>query len=161
MSKSPCKYHYLRQWLTREGYSQDSEPRDVILECIRSRSGMSMTVYDRGERIFTVNGCGFDRLGTAAAIFLETLFQPELSALAERILTRESQEKHGRALVNPLLERRKDFYGMRFKDEKLPEVSLAGACGLESMQAIAQAIGLRLEQSESKVGALLIFKKAR
>jgi hypothetical protein len=42
---------------------------------------------------------------------------------------------------------------------QLPEVSLEGATGFESMVPIAQAIGLKVHQSESKAGTLIIIEK--
>ena len=129
---------YLRRWLTGEGYSADCPSRPVILECIPSRSGMSMSVYDRGERIFTVNGCGFDRIGTALGEFLEACFQPELIA----------------APWHPA--RRPKFH----PEHKAPvHVYLDGATGFESMAEIAQAIGLKVYRSESKAGTLIIIEK--
>lgn len=138
-AKSPCKFLYLRHWLTGEGYSPDWPPRPVVLECIPSRSGVSMTVYDRGERIFTVNGGGFDRIGTALGDFLEACFQPELRELDYAI---ELGSLPGfRAYAS--------------------HVSIDGGTGFESMAALAQSIGLSVTRSESKAGTLIIIQKAR
>lgn len=131
-------FSYLRHWITGEGYGPDTPSRPVILECIPSRSGMSMAVYDRGKRIFTVNGCGFDRVGTALGEFLEACSQPELrGAWSSALVKMGAYSGHG-------------------NDDT---VYLDGASGFESMSAIAQAIGLKVHQSESKAGTLLIIEK--
>lgn len=156
-------FSHLRVWLTGEGYG--AEPGMVILECVPSRSGMSMTVYDRGERLYSINGYGFDRIGTALGIFLESQFQPELFNLSKRILRRESQERKLTVPVNVILETRDQFSGLHFPSEIdanwNPDytVSLDGACGFESMIEVADAIGLKVHQSESKAGALIIIQK--
>lgn len=129
---------YLRHWITGEGYGPDCPARPVILECIRSRSGMSMGVYDRGERIFTVNGCGFDRIGTALGDFLETCFQPELFA----------------APSHPA--RKVKFHPQHIAPVR---VSLEGATGVNSIIEVANAIGLSVSLSESKAGTLIIISK--
>lgn len=155
-------FTYLRHWLTGEGYGQGFEPRPVILECIPSRSGMSLQVYDRGERLFSINGCGFDRLGSALAEFLERLFQAELEALAlSRLDINTRPEKPFGWMDIP------GFYGTRFNfhGQKLGFgnglVALEGSAGFEPMAQIAESIGLRVHRSESKSGTLIIIEKAR
>jgi len=160
-------FSYLHHWVMGWPGEDASrhEPRAVILECIPSRSGMSLTVYDRGERIYAINGCGFDRLGCALAEFLEACFQPELNNLARRVLTGEWQDKHC-FLTNPLLPKRAALSGFHTKENNdLPGVfdhakgSLRGAVGFSSMVKIAQSIGLKVHQSESKAGTLIIIEK--
>lgn len=152
-------FSFLRDWLN------EPDPRPIILECIPSRSGLSMGVYDRGERIFAVQGCGFDRLGCALAEFLELLFQPELFNLSKRILRRESQERKPTVPVNVILETRGQFSGLHFPSEIdanwNPDytVSLDGACGIESMIRVAEAIGLSVHLSETKAGTLIIIQR--
>lgn len=158
-------FSHLRHWITGEGYPKDCPSPPVILECVPSRSGLSMTVYDRGERIFMVQGCGFDRIGAALGEFLERLFQPELFDLSRRILRRESQERKLIVPVNVILEERNQFTGLHFPSEVdaswEPDyiVSLDGATGFESMQSIASAINLKVTRSESKAGTLIIIEK--
>lgn len=137
MSQSPCKYFYLRHWLTGGSFDPERFRRPVILECIPSRSSMSMGVYDRGERIFTVNGCGFDRIGAALGEFLEACFQPELDSAWCSALVRHGAH---RAASDPF-------------------VHLDGASGFESMAQIADAIGLKVCRTESKAGTLIIIQK--
>ena len=142
-------FSHLRRWITGEGYPADCPSRPVILECIPSRSGASMTVYDRGERIFTVNGCGFDRHGVALAIFLESQFRPELlSAARQRFCTMPVQE--WRRVGN--------FPGFEYNPVK-DRFSLTGEAGLTSMSEIASIIHLKVTRSESKAGTLLIIEK--
>ena len=131
-------FSYLRHWITGEGYGPDTPSRPVILECIPSRSGMSMGVYDRGERIFTVNGYGFDRLGCALAEFLEACFQSDLL---------EMRSHPARSAT------------FRKGEVKPTRIHLEGMAGFSSMSEIAQAIGLKVHQSESKAGTLIIIEK--
>lgn len=139
-------FSYLRHWITGEGYPKDCPPRPVILECIPSRSGMSMAVYDRGERIFTVNGCGFDRIGTALGMFLEAQFQPELK------LAFPKGEPYGCTSAF---------------DTSIPgcfvnadgSMWIDGGYGFSSMQGVAEAINLKVTRSESKAGTLLVIEK--
>ena len=159
-------FTYLRSWITGEGYHPSFQPRPVILECIRSRSGMSMTVYDRGERLFTINGCGFDRLGCALAEFLEACFMPELEAWAEpHIATIAERKKTEGIKATCSWEQIPGFYGTRFNTagQKLGfvngRVALEGSAGFESMVQVANAIGLKVHQSESKAGTLLIIER--
>lgn len=129
-------HHWLMGWPGQDAARH--EPRAVILECIVSRSGMSMAVYDRGERLYAINGYGFDRLGCALAEFLERCFQPELCRAFN---------------ANGIL-------ASRYRSGTVDEhVFLDGACGFSSMAEIAQAIGLKVHQSESKAGTLIIIEK--
>ena len=131
-------FSHLRAWITGEGYPKDSPSRPVILECVPSRSGASMTVYDRGERIFTVNGCGFDRIGAALGEFLERLFQPELIAMSSHPAR---------------------FATFRKGQVEPSRIHLEGACGFEAMRSIAEAIALKVTRSESKAGTLIVIEK--
>lgn len=128
-------FSYLRNWITGEGYPKDCPSRPVILECIPSRSGMSMTVYDRGERLYTINGCnGTDRPGRALAKFLEACFQPELAEHQSIIPAR-------------------NFCG--------DSLYLDGERGVEALSQVASIIGLKVHQSESKAGTLIIIEKGK
>lgn len=92
-----------------------------------------------GER-FKCTGGGYDMLGTVFGSWLEATYQPELLALKDRA-----------SYVFPLegaprpANRENSFYGMRYH-EKGERVSLDGACGLECMIRIAEAIGLEVER---------------
>ena len=125
MATKPCKFSYLRNWI--------DTGTTVHLECTSSRSGMSMAVYCRDTRIFTVQGCGFDRIGTAIGDFLEPLYQVELQATMERDTERKyaSEGYQGCKL-----------YGAHFCPDG--HVALNGGCGVDCMKRIAKAIGLEV-----------------
>lgn len=144
MAKNPikCKFDYLRNWIDTGSA--------VNLECIASRSGMSMAVYCRDERIFTVQGCGFDRIGTAIGYFLEPLFQPELQATMEADPAREYACKGWFGCK---------LYGACIRPDG--SISLDGGCGERSMQAIAEAIGLKVETSSLRNSTLITIEKKR
>lgn len=130
MSKN---FLYLRQWLTGETYSPACPPRPVILECIPSRSGLSMSVYDREELLYRINGTnGTDRYGRALARFLETAFESELSEAQNRIPARA-------------------FCG--------DSLYLDGERGVPVMAQVAEAIGLSVQVHETRSSTLLIIQK--
>lgn len=149
-------FSYLRHWITGEGYPADCPSRPVILECIPSRSGASMTVYDRGERIFTVNGCNFDRIGTTLDRFLMNCFYPELLAFARKAQRHYNAGSGGFYLL-------KDFYGLYYRPStdghSREGVLLDGACGLESMSQVAGAIGLSVQVHEARASTLLLIQR--
>lgn len=129
-------FTYLKNWL------EGPNPRPVVLECQVSRSGLSMSVYDREKLLYRINGCGFDRLGCALAEFLEALYQPELVSL--RDFDDEMQLK-------PL----PGFH------RGPGRIHLEGARGFESMSAIAEAIGLTVQVHETRSSTLLIIQKVK
>ena len=140
MAKKPCKFNYLRNWIDTGS--------TVHLECIASRSGMSMSVYCRDERIFTVQGCGFDRIGTAIGYFLEPLFQAELKATMEADPARPYAAK--------------GYFGCKLYGAILcPDgsIRLEGGCGERSMQAIAEAIGLEVTTETMRNSTLISISK--
>lgn len=149
------EFSHLRHWLTGEDYLKDCPPRPVILECIPSRSGMSTTVYDRGERIFAVNGCGFDQIGTALATFLESQFQPELCKFAVQQFRDKKADFPNHSDWVTL----KNFPGFGYHAYGAELVHLDGATGFSSMQQVAEAIGLSVQLSETKGGTLIIIQK--
>lgn len=102
---------------------------------------------DRNEgRRFKCMGGGYDMVGTVFAMWLEANYQKPLLALqgqASNILSR----KFG-LVANPGENR---FYGMTH-DMEADRINLDGACGLESMLRIAEAIGLEVEREYVKKG---------
>ena len=76
---------------------------------------------NNGKRFRTIGG-GYDMIGTVFGEWLETYYQKELLKI-----------KDG------------GFYGMTYRADK-NRVSLDGACGIESMIRIAEAIGLEVER---------------
>lgn len=128
----------------------------IILECIRSRSSLSMTVYDRGERLFTVQGCGFDRIGSALDRFLMANFYPELLAFARMAKRHHNAGAGGFYSLD-------GFYGFYYHPSTDGHggegTDLDGACGFEAMQSVAQAINLKVTRSESKAGTLIVIER--
>ena len=121
-------FSYLKNWIDYEC------PRPIILECERSKSGMSMAVWDRDRKIFTVGGYGDDRVGVAIARVLEHCWQAELDG------SNVSQ-----------------LYGARRVDGR---VSLEGAAGSESMAEIGRAIGLNIRTFDSHHGTIIHITRA-
>ena len=121
-------FSHLREWLVRE--RSNAEPGMVVLECVPSRSGMSMSVYDRGELLFNIKGTL--ELGECLARFLEEAFEPELSQNQNEIPARA-------------------FCG--------DSLYLDGGKGLPLMMQVAQALHLKVTRSESKAGTLLIIER--
>lgn len=52
------------------------------------------------------------------------------------------------------------FHGLSY-NPKRGNASLDGAAGVESMIEVAQVIGIRVHQSETKAGTLLILERGR
>ena len=154
-------YSHLRNWLTGEGYPVGFHDRPVILECRRSKSGMTMGVFDREKKIFTIHGCGSDRIGTALGEFLETLFQPALWALAQREgaapPAKPEDAFNWRGIPG--------FYGTRvnFSGQLLGfrngAVALEGSAGIESMIKIADAIGIHVWVHELRNSTAIVLSK--
>ena len=82
---------------------------------------------NNGKRFRTIGG-GYDMIGTVFGEWLETYYQKELLKI-----------KDG------------DFYGMTYHADK-NQVTLDGACGIESMMRIAEAIGLEVERDYIATG---------
>lgn len=98
-----------------------------------------------GER-FKCMGGGYDMQGTVFGEWLAANYQPELLAIKERA-----------SYIFPLegaprpANREDSLYGMRYH-ENHPAITLDGACGLNSMIRIAEAIGLKVERDYIKKG---------
>lgn len=116
-------FTYLKNWIDY------GCPRPIILECERSKSGMSMSVYDREKKIFSIGGCGFDRLGCAIARVLEHCWQAELDA----------SDADG-------------MYGARRYNGHL---QLEGMTGWQCMTEIGAKIGLKIAVYDSRHGSII------
>jgi hypothetical protein len=81
---------------------------------------ISMLVNGYALRL-TANGWGYDMLGTCFAKWLGRYFQEDLAKLDPQ-----------------------DYYGM-LKDHSDNRVYLSGACGLDCMVRVAEAIGLNVQ----------------
>lgn len=93
-----------------------------------------------GDR-FKCMGGGYDMLGTVFGAWLAANYQPELLAIKERASYYFSKEK-GHESRDP---QGGAFYGMKYYIDD-NRVSLDGACGLDCMIRIAEAIGLEVER---------------
>lgn len=120
-------FTYFKNWINYP------VPRPIILECERSRSGMSMAVWDRDQKIFTIGGCGFDRVGCAIARILEHCWQAELDA----------SDVEG-------------MYGARRHNGK---VSLEGMTGYSCMAEIGAKIGLKIGVYDSHHGTIIYITR--
>lgn len=92
-----------------------------------------------GER-FKCMGGGYDMLGTVFGEWLAANYQPELLALKDR--ANYTRTKAGE--FSPA-NREDSLYGMAYLEAD-DRISLDGACGLECMIRIAEAIGLEVER---------------
>lgn len=92
---------------------------------------------NNGKRYRTIGG-GYDMMRTVFGQWLQENYQQELQAIKARshYITDENGTKS-----NPRLD---SLYGMRWRSDNT--VSLDGACGIESMIKIAEAIGLEVER---------------
>lgn len=140
MKTKACKFDYLKNWIETGS--------TVVLECNYSRSGMSMSVWSRDRKIFTVQGCGFDRVGTAIGDFLEPLYQEELKATIKPDPARPycSAGWFGGHL-----------YGSVVRPDS--SISLDGGCGQRSMEIIADAIGLQVSTESTRNSTLILIEK--
>ena len=96
----------------------------------RDTYGYNICRLDDGStgKRYKCNGGGYDMAGTVFGEWLADVYQAELKA-AGNVVT--------------------DMYGAR---NYLDSVQLDGACGLESMLRIAEAIGLEVEREYVKKG---------
>lgn len=90
---------------------------------------------------FKCMGGGYDMVGTVFGDWLAANYQPELLALKDR--ASYVFPSTGRGFHEE--DRADSLYGMRYH-EKGDRISLDGACGLECMIRIAEAIGLEVER---------------
>lgn len=94
---------------------------------------------NNGKR-FRCMGGGYDMIGTVFGEWLEANYQKELREISQRAKRVFNQQKEwidcGRS---------DSLYGMTYY-VKEGRISLDGACGIESMIRIAEAIGLEIER---------------
>lgn len=94
---------------------------------------------NNGKR-FRCMGGGYDMIGTVFGDWLETYYQNELMAIKDQ----SDRFYNDRHYLNDNSEK-DTFYGMTYNQVK-DYVHLDGACGIESMVRIAEAIGLEIER---------------
>ena len=100
---------------------------------------------NNGQRFRTIGG-GYDMIGTVFGQWLETYYQKELMEISQQAKRVFNQQKEwidcGRS---------DSFYGMNYYVND-GRISLDGACGLECMIRIAEAIGLEVERDHIAKG---------
>lgn len=96
-----------------------------------------VTLYDTSSRKrFRTSGGGYDMVGTVFGDWLESEYQEQLLANRDKVTA---------------------LYGAAFRTDR---ISLDGACGLECMVSIAEAIGLtvqRIYDPRTSKGGLIGF----
>lgn len=93
---------------------------------------------NNGQR-FKCMGGGYDLVGTVFGQWLETYYQVELCGLNIHAAYFHSKSEGHKANPNS------KYYGMTYHVDD-NRISLDGACGLEGMIRIAEAIGLEVER---------------
>ena len=92
-----------------------------------------------GDR-FKCMGGGYDMLGTVFGAWLEACYQDRLLAMKDR-----ANYRLATVGVSVPANREDSLYGMAYI-EKDNRISLDGACGIECMIRIAEAIGLEVKR---------------
>lgn len=96
-----------------------------------------------GKR-YKCSGGGYDMVGTVFGDWLADTHQVELLKIKDRAHYRYGTGEPQNSPANSL-------YGMAYDVQK-GRVSLDGACGIESMIRIAEAIGLEVQREYQKTG---------
>lgn len=96
-----------------------------------------------GKR-YRCNGGGYDMIGTVFGEWLQDVYQKELSALLQ-----SKPYELGQYGTCAAAKSHPEFYGAVLNTAN-GQVSLDGACGIESMIRLAEAIGLEVEEEWNK-----------
>ena len=96
-----------------------------------------------GKR-YRCNGGGYDMIGTVFGEWLQDVYQAELKAHVATL----DQVECGYAVAG--YKRIEKLYGLTIKPNGT--VTLDGACGIDSMIRIAEAIGLEVQREYKKTG---------
>lgn len=111
-----------------------------------------------GKRYKTTGG-GYDMIGTVFGEWLADYYQADLLALVKDLMRNpEAFEDCGYSVSGYI--KFKDLYGMTY-NTKNGRVDLDGACGINSMQAIARAIGLEVQWEGNRKGQTTGYYVAR
>ena len=115
---------------------------------------------DNGKRYRTCGG-GYDMVGTVFGQWLADVYQDRLmSKVKELMKDSDAFSDYGSTGWIQF----KDLYGMIYKPQK-GLVSLDGACGIESMRRIAEALDLEIQWEGNKkghtVGYFIIEKEGK
>ena len=99
-------------------------------------------------------GGGYDMQGTVFAAWLQDNYPGQLLTIADRASATYVRDDAG------VIGRERNYnddalYGMTLhKDSATPAVTLDGACGLSSVERVAEAIGLRVQHVTDRNGHL-------
>jgi hypothetical protein len=99
--------------------------------------------YVLGQRFKTIGG-GYDMIGTVIGQYIQHRFENELLKLVSDNQA-NLKPSHGEWL------QLSNFYGLTFTPSK-NLVSLDGACGIECMLKIAEALGLEVQRTHNRKG---------
>lgn len=104
---------------------------------------VTLTDCDTGKK-YRTNGGGYDMTGTVFADWIQDIYQAELMGIAKRAHSNYDPARPTKTKEGP----KKSLYGMTayYNAGKLVRVRLDGACGLDSIIRIAEAIGLETER---------------
>lgn len=102
-----------------------------------------------GKRYRCMGG-GYDMVGTVLAEWLQETQQERLLAIGDRAYYRHTG-------AEPMTRIEAGLYGMTYHVGSTDRVTLDGACGLESMRRIAEAVGLEVRRLVSKRGSVTGF----
>lgn len=104
---------------------------------------------DTGKRYRTCGG-GYDMIGTVFGDWLEDYYQAELMTKIKELMTNpDAFEDCGYAVKGYL--KFPGLYGMTY-NTNTGKVALDGACGISSMIAIAEALGLEVQWEGNRKG---------
>lgn len=107
-----------------------------------------------GKR-FKCMGGGYDMTGTVFGEWLEETYQDRLKAIAGR-----THSAYNSATGERIYPKSADgLYGMtaRYKGETLESISLDGACGIDCMLRVAEALGLEVQHEGDRKGRTVGF----
>jgi hypothetical protein len=111
----------------------------------------TLTDTNTGKR-YRCNGAGYDMLGTVFGEWLQDVHQDELLKIRDRAHYHRVQGYEN----GPMGE----LYGMtEYYTSKMTSctITLDGACGIESMRCIAEAIGLEIKSTVDRKGHVTGF----
>ena len=105
----------------------------------------------RTRRVFSCKGGGYDMVGTVLGLWLTATHQDDLRALARRAFYRHTPDATVRTD-----DERSALYGLAVtmdEDGTVTRVSIDGACGVASVERVAEAAGVKLAALPGKPGA--------
>lgn len=114
---------------------------------------VSIRDENTGKRYRAMGG-GYDMTGTAFGEWLAYVYQDRLTAISDRAYQTATPTGDG----GPWTRTTNDggLYGMTFYPH-VPGIALDGACGLSSMERIAEAIGLTVRHITNRKGHTTMF----